>query len=156
MKTLGVHYLLELAGCPAELLDDVDFVRTTLLEAARQAQAHIVSEKFNLFNPHGISGFLVIAESHLSIHTWPERNYAAVDIFTCGHFELAEIAMEFVANAFKPTKSFIYKIKRGIFNEFNNELETSEPEAVRNCHLNDDCASHILHPDGFLHKAACC
>jgi S-adenosylmethionine decarboxylase proenzyme len=84
MKALGRHTLLDFYGCDADTLKTVEQVRSIMCEAARQGQATIVNETFHQFSPHGISGVVVIAESHLAIHTWPEHGYAAVDLFTCG------------------------------------------------------------------------
>jgi S-adenosylmethionine decarboxylase proenzyme len=87
MKThrpFAVHMLVELHGCKAELLDDPAALKQLLLEAVRRGQGTIVTDVFHTFNPHGVSGVIVIAESHVAIHTWPEHGYAAVDIFSCG------------------------------------------------------------------------
>jgi len=84
MKSLGRHLLAELHGCDCEILNDYDRIKKVMEEAAITSGASIVQSVFHLFNPHGISGVVVIAESHLAIHTWPEYGYSAVDIFTCG------------------------------------------------------------------------
>lgn len=84
MKSLGRHILAEYYECNKEKLNDVEFCRNQLREAAIVSGATIVEECFHLFNPWGVSGVVVIAESHLTIHTWPEYGYAAVDLFTCG------------------------------------------------------------------------
>ena len=84
MNALGKHLLLELKDCDKEVLNDVSFLRDVLPEAASEAGATVLGESFHQFNPHGVSGVVIIAESHLFIHTWPELGYAAVDIFTCG------------------------------------------------------------------------
>ena len=84
MKKLGRHILAEFTGCDTSLLNDARAIETFLNEAARRAGATIVESVFHRYNPHGVSGVVVIAESHLSIHTWPEYGYAAVDFFTCG------------------------------------------------------------------------
>ena len=84
MKSLGRHLLTEFYGCDREILNDPDRIKTIMEEAAVTSGASIVQSVFHLFNPHGISGVVVIAESHLAIHTWPEYGYSAVDIFTCG------------------------------------------------------------------------
>ena len=85
MNALGKHLLLELKDCDKEVLNDVGFLRDALLTAANEAGATVLGESFHQFNPHGISGVVIIAESHLLIHTWPEYGYAAADIFTCGN-----------------------------------------------------------------------
>ena len=84
MKQLGRHVLAEFTGCDTEILNSIEQVKTALLEAARQSGATIVDSVFHQYNPYGLSGVVVIAESHISIHTWPEYGYAAVDFFTCG------------------------------------------------------------------------
>ena len=82
MNALGRHLLLELFDCDTDAINNVEGVKGALIEAAKRAQATIVDVVFHEFNPFGVSGVVVIAESHLSIHTWPEYRYAAVDIFT--------------------------------------------------------------------------
>ena len=78
------HMLVELRECSSELLDDPAALKELLLEAVRRGGGTIVTDVFHTFNPHGVSGVIVIAESHVAIHTWPEHGYAAVDIFSCG------------------------------------------------------------------------
>lgn len=84
MNALGKHLLVELHGCDPEALKSIDLIREAMVSAAREANATIVGVSFHEFSPFGVSGVVVIAESHLTIHTWPEYRYAAVDIFTCG------------------------------------------------------------------------
>lgn len=84
MKRLGRHILAEFSGCDRNLLNDLPAIEAILKEAARQSRATIVDTVFHRYNPHGLSGVVVIAESHISIHTWPEYGYAAADFFTCG------------------------------------------------------------------------
>ena len=91
MDALGTHLILELKDCRRELLSDLDFLRSTLLSAAAEAGTTVMGDSFHYFDPYyGVSGVVIIAESHLSIHTWPEYGYAAVDIFTCGSSLLAD------------------------------------------------------------------
>ena len=84
MNGLGIHLLLELNECNPKLLNDVDFIRQALLSTAHEVGATVVGESFHRFSPQGVTGILAIAESHISIHTWPEFAYAAADIFACG------------------------------------------------------------------------
>ena len=87
MKTempLATHTLLEFEGCDAALLNAPEQLKELLLAAVRRAHGTIVAELFHTFSPHGVTGVVVIAESHVAIHTWPEHGYAAVDIFSCG------------------------------------------------------------------------
>ncbi|MEW6756141.1 MAG: adenosylmethionine decarboxylase [Candidatus Latescibacterota bacterium] len=81
---LGRHLLVDLYGCDPSLLDDPRGVEEALREAARAAGATVVGAAFHRFSPHGVTGVLLVQESHLAIHTWPERGFAAVDLFTCG------------------------------------------------------------------------
>ncbi|MGB3801585.1 MAG: adenosylmethionine decarboxylase [Lewinella sp.] len=85
---LGVHILLELHECPAERLRLPADSERILLAAAAAMGATVVESRFHAFSPHGVSGVVVIAESHLTVHTWPEYGYAAVDVFSCGDLDL--------------------------------------------------------------------
>ena len=84
MSSLGRHILVEYYGCDRELLNDVVQLEQVMVAAAREANATVINSTFHYFSPFGASGVVVIQESHLAIHTWPEYGYAAVDIFTCG------------------------------------------------------------------------
>ena len=86
----GRHILLELSDCPAELLDSPQTLQGLLEQCARRGGATVVSSNFHHFSPQGVSGVVVIAESHLTVHTWPEHGYAAVDVFTCGRHLIAD------------------------------------------------------------------
>lgn len=84
LNTRGRHLLVEYGGCSPSKLDDLDAVEALMKEAAVAAGATIVTSTFHRFMPQGVSGVVVVQESHLSIHTWPEVGYAAVDFYTCG------------------------------------------------------------------------
>lgn len=84
MHTVGRHLIAEYYGCDCSLLNEPEAIRQRMLEAADRIRVTVVGELFHQYSPQGVSGTVVIAESHLSIHTWPEKGYAAVDIFTCG------------------------------------------------------------------------
>ncbi len=84
MKALGIHLLIELTSCNRQKIDNLDYLEGIMAQAAEAAGATVLKTAFQDFNPQGVSGVVVIAESHLTIHTWPEYGYAAVDIFTCG------------------------------------------------------------------------
>ncbi len=84
MKTVGRHLIAEYYGCDPSILDDADRIREHLAAAARTVGATVVGEACHQFSPRGVTAVVLIAESHLSIHTWPSRGYVAVDIFTCG------------------------------------------------------------------------
>ena len=86
---LGKQLVLELYECPLEIIDNQHIVEQALLATAAAIQATVVDIVFHKFSPQGVSGVVVIMESHIAIHTWPEYGYAAVDIFTCGDMDLA-------------------------------------------------------------------
>ena len=106
--------LLELKDCDKEVLDDLTLLRDSLLSAAEEAGATMVGESFHHFTPQGVSGVVVIAESHLFLHTWPEYGYAAVDIFTCGDTVKPELAAETLIKRLGAKNSAIVELRRGI------------------------------------------
>jgi S-adenosylmethionine decarboxylase len=114
LHALGRHLLVELHGCHPDTLKKVDVVKDILVGAARACGATIVDVAFHEFNPFGVSGVVVIAESHLSIHTWPEYRYAAVDIFTCGDVIKPERAVSYVASRFRCKTPSVVEMKRGL------------------------------------------
>ncbi|MBI4911688.1 MAG: adenosylmethionine decarboxylase [Acidobacteria bacterium] len=83
MRALGRHLLAEFSGCDAGLLSDLHHVTTAMLAAVEASGATVITHNFHHFSPLGVSGAVIIAESHLAIHTWPEYRFAAVDFFTC-------------------------------------------------------------------------
>ena len=113
MTALGIHVLLELYGCGYKELNNVDGIKDTLLRATRLAGATIVDSSFRKFQPYGVSGVVIIAESHITIHTWPEHGYAAVDVFTCGNEVMPQRAVEEIVSAFKPKQFTSRTLKRG-------------------------------------------
>jgi len=114
LNALGKHLLLELKDCDKEVLNDLGFLKGTLLAAASEAGATVLGESFHQFNPHGVSGVVIIAESHLFIHTWPEHSYAAVDIFTCGNSVQPEKAAHVLIRKLGAKNHSIVEIQRGI------------------------------------------
>lgn len=113
LKTLGHHSLIELSGCDPEKLKRVAGVRRAMLEAARRANGTIVKAVFHAFSPWGVSGVVVIAESHLTIHTWPEHGYAAVDVFSCSpKLKQAEVR-KWLAGEFGARRTKTVRLKRG-------------------------------------------
>ena len=115
MNALGRHLLIELFDCDPDVINNLEAVKGALVEAAKRAQATIVDVVFHEFNPFGISGVVVIAESHLSIHTWPEYRYAAVDIFSCGDVLQPEIAASYLVEQFAAERTSIVEMQRGMF-----------------------------------------
>jgi S-adenosylmethionine decarboxylase len=114
LNALGTHIVCELSGCDAGLLTDVDAVRTMLLEAAKASRATIMESAFHRFQPQGVSGTVILAESHLAIHTWPEKGYAAMDFYTCGDHTDPWLACEFAAKSLGAKSMRTTEIKRGV------------------------------------------
>lgn len=84
MKALGQHLILELYGCPQAVLDDPHTIESAMTAAVQASGATMIKPFFHQFAPQGVSGVIIISESHFTIHTWPEYGYAALDVFTCG------------------------------------------------------------------------
>lgn len=123
MKSLGQHILLELFDCNAKILNSKKQVGHILRQAAEVAEAHIVGDFFHEFSPHGISGILVISESHFSIHTWPEYNFAAVDLFSCGDSLNMKDAIDYIKGSLEAQQASILEVKRGVLNLPPDKIE---------------------------------
>ncbi len=117
MRILGRHLIVEYSDCDKSRLDDVRLLEESMKEAVRRSGATIVRSVFHRYNPQGVSGVVVIAESHMSIHTWPEYGYAAVDFFTCGGTVDPYLAHEYLSNALGSAKAVVKELKRGIPSE---------------------------------------
>lgn len=120
MKTLGRHLIAELYGCADARLDDLQGVRNSMLRAAEIVGATVVGETFHRFAPQGVSGTVVIAESHLSIHTWPERGYVSIDIYTCGGLD-PHLGLRHLAVAFAAQSTRTHEVVRGLPEDFVGE-----------------------------------
>lgn len=96
---LGTHFLIEAYRCDAEKLNDPVFLKTVLEQAADKSKATLLNVAIHKFEPQGVTGFALLAQSHISIHTWPETNYAAVDVYTCGDEAMPELACDFITKA---------------------------------------------------------
>ena len=114
MNVLGIHVLLELKECNPQLLDDIEYIRDSLFKVADDLGATIVGESFHHFTPQGVTGILSIAESHISIHTWPEHRYAAADIFTCGSSFRPSDAAEILIDQFESKDPGVTEVRRGL------------------------------------------
>ena len=109
----GVHCIVELYGCPSDLLNDVLHVRETISEASRQGMSTLLDLSSHQFEPQGVTAVALLAESHISIHTWPELGYAAVDAFTCGEHSDPERAIRFIAQQLQATHYDLQVLPRG-------------------------------------------
>ena len=114
MKALGRHIVCELSGCDPVILTDVDGIHAMMISAAKAARATIMESAFHRFEPQGVSGTVILAESHLSIHTWPEKGYAAMDFYTCGDHTDPRLACEHAAAVLSAKSVLTTEFKRGI------------------------------------------
>jgi len=123
LSSLGKHLLLELCDSDRALLDDIQYIEQIMVLAAREAGANILGKSFHKFSPKGVTGVVTITESHLCIHTWPEHEYAAVDIFTCGKgfkpYRAAEIIIERLGCKYPQ----ISEIDRGPISKFARSVQ---------------------------------
>ncbi|MFZ4508813.1 MAG: adenosylmethionine decarboxylase [Fimbriimonas sp.] len=117
ISSLGSHLLIELFGCDGATLEREDFVGDSMREAAVASKATVVAQSFHEFKPYGVSGAVIIQESHYTIHTWPEHGYAAVDLFYCGGTVLVHRAVDVLRERFKPQRIKFLVVRRGLQNE---------------------------------------
>ncbi len=122
MKSLGRHVLAEMYDCDPDILNDHEKVEDILIDGAKAAKATIIESVFHKFNPYGVSGVVVIQESHFTIHTWPEYKYAALDCFTCGEEINPWTAFEYIAKKLKSKNYTTMEVNRGTLNLGNKEL----------------------------------
>ncbi|MFO7173949.1 MAG: adenosylmethionine decarboxylase [Bacillota bacterium] len=120
MKALGRHILAEVYGCDPTVINDVEKVERILVDAALKAGAEIREVAFHKFSPQGVSGMVIISESHLAVHTWPELGYAAVDVFTCGEHVDPWVSMRYICEAFGAQNVTATETLRGIMPEKNS------------------------------------
>ena len=106
------HLLLELYRCDCEKLNDESYLRCTLNRAAKLAKATVLNLISNKFEPQGVTAIALLAESHISIHTWPESNYSAVDIFTCGRNMIPELASQYLIESLMAEEHSLRVIER--------------------------------------------
>lgn len=128
MKALGCHIVAEMSQCKPEILTDLEVVKKAMVEAAEVANAEVREVAFHRFTPHGVSGVVVISESHLSIHTWPEIGYAAVDIYTCGAHTDPMLALNYLSKIFLCKSMTTTTVHRGVMNSkgsFGHHITTS-------------------------------
>lgn len=111
---VGVHVIAEFYGCNPNVLNDLKFINTVLKKTVSGAGFNQISSKLHQFNPHGVTGFILLSESHISIHTWPELEYAAIDVFSCGAKKKAIKALEILKKELKPKSVKKVIIHRGL------------------------------------------
>jgi S-adenosylmethionine decarboxylase len=130
VQSLGNHLIVELYDCPGEVINDARTVEKALIEAVRVSGAKIVQSVVHEFNPHGISGVVVIEESHFSVHTWPEYGYCALDIFTCGDEIDYYSALQYLKKEFEAKNLSVTEMKRGLLDLPVKLLHKPKSESV--------------------------
>jgi len=114
VDTVGHHYIVEGSGCNPDVISRVEQVEQIMVRAAEVADVQVWAISFHRFQPHGVSGVVVISESHLSVHTWPEMGYVALDIFTCGERAKPEAAVQHALKEFGAANMHITEVTRGL------------------------------------------
>jgi len=168
MSALGRHILVELYGCNPELLNDVVYIEKSMEEAARKANATLINSTFHHFSPFGVSGVVVIEESHFAIHAWPEYQFASVDLFTCGDSVDPWLAFDYLREALEAEHQSAMEMRRGELNlldkiEFKvkalrdeKSLPNGAPRRTRDIWFterNDDLALSLRHAGDKLFQA---
>ena len=110
---LGTHILLDLYDCQLQDLSDLEQMKTIMLVTALEIGADIIASKFYKFKPYGVSGVVIIAESHLTIHTWPEYKFCSIDIYSCSKRVDLELAINLLKKFFQPKKVEVKQLERG-------------------------------------------
>lgn len=114
MKALGKHIIAEFYECDRTFINDEKHIEELFLDTARDSGATVVTWSFHKFSPHGVSGMVVVAESHFSIHTWPEYGYCSVDIFTCGDLINNQLALKLLQEGLGSKNTSVVELNRGI------------------------------------------
>src|SRR5690606_38581023 len=168
MNALGRHILVEFYDCSPELMNDVIHIENSMVAAAETAGATVINSTFHHFSPYGVSGVVVIQESHLAIHTWPEYGYAAVDLFTCGDQVDAWLSFDLLKESFEAKNYSALEMKRGATNLLKRmyfdatsersdmEDKLSDPKFTRNVWFTDkdeDQALSLRYTGDILYEA---
>ena len=114
---VGTHCILELEGCPAALLNDEPYIREHIAEASRHGLSTLLNLTSHQFTPQGVTALALLAESHISIHTWPESGYAALDVFTCGPRARPKLACQYLIEALAASSHRLRVLPRGMRKE---------------------------------------
>lgn len=113
METMGRHVISELWGCNVEKLNNMSFIEQVFVDAALKSGAEVREVAFHKFAPHGVSGVVIISESHLTIHSFPEHGYASIDVYTCGDLD-PNVAASYIAESLDAETNEIIEVPRGM------------------------------------------
>lgn len=123
MKSLGKHLIIELFQCDSTILNNPKTLEHHLLAAVKLSGATVIQPFFHQFSPHGVTGVVVVAESHFCLHTWPEYGYCALDIFTCGDRVNGNQALDYLKESLKAATASVMEIKRGVLDLPQSEIK---------------------------------
>jgi len=110
-KQAGIHLIIDFHG--GKIIENRQEIKTILIETAKKSKNNPLEITIHKFKPRGITGIILLAESHISIHTWPEKNYIAIDIFSCGEKSQPYKGLEYLKEVFAPKKVKVREVKRG-------------------------------------------
>ncbi len=113
LSTLGRHLILEMWDCSRETVNNIEGIKEILANAAKVINATVIDIICHHFSPYGVTGVAILAESHISIHTWPEYQYVAADIFLCGNAISPQVAASYLIQVFHAKETSIAEFKRG-------------------------------------------
>ncbi|GFR39082.1 S-adenosylmethionine decarboxylase proenzyme [Insulibacter thermoxylanivorax] len=122
-STFGRHVAVDAWGVPFDKLNDPEWLQAQLVEAAEASGATVLSVQARQFEPQGASVLVMLSESHLSIHTYPEKGFAAIDCYTCGETVDPQVAVDHLVAVLKPSKTYAKKLVRGL-----GEITVEEPD----------------------------
>lgn len=130
MDTMGRHVIAELWGCDQYLLNDLEQVERIMVNAALESGAEVREVTFHQFTPHGVSGVVIISESHLTIHSFPEHGYASIDVYTCGDIIDPKVACDYITKELQCRRREWVQISRGegFTNSFRDHVEILSAE----------------------------
>ena len=129
MTGLGEHYLAEFYECDSTVINDEAFIEKTMVQAIERSGATLINTFIHKFTPHGISGVIIIAESHCAIHCWPEHKYAAVDLFSCSEFDY-NTALDYICEKIGAKNFTVSVVDRGILPDRNGTIKDLEIKPV--------------------------
>ncbi|RJG20529.1 adenosylmethionine decarboxylase [Paenibacillus thiaminolyticus] len=122
-STFGRHVAVDTWGVDFNLLNNAEYLQTQLVEAAEACGATVLSVQSKQFEPQGATVLVMLSESHLSIHTYPERGFAAIDCYTCGETVDPQLAIDYLVSVLKPERTYAKKLIRGL-----GEMEVVTPD----------------------------
>ncbi|MBD7969800.1 adenosylmethionine decarboxylase [Paenibacillus gallinarum] len=122
-STFGRHVAVDTWGVDFDLLNNEEFLQAQMIDAAEACGATVLSVQSKQFEPQGATVLVLLSESHLSIHTYPERGFAAIDCYTCGETVDPQLAIDYLVSVLKPEKTYAKKLVRGL-----GEMKVETPE----------------------------